>query len=71
MHLTTDLTYVKALHAERTNPSPQPNRPRRTTTANGSTRARLMGGAMLNMARRFRTVPTPSRALWKGRASST
>ena len=71
MHFETDLTYLKALHAERTNPSPQPAHPRHPTTANGHHRARLMGRAILDATRRLRAVPTPSRALTKGKTSST
>ena len=71
MHFETDLTYLKALHAERTNRADRSARPRRATTANVPYRARLMGRAILDMTRRFRTVPTPSRTLPEGKTSST
>ena len=71
MHFETNLTYLKALHAERTNPSLQPAHPRRPGTGDGPYRARLMGRAILDAARRLRAVPTPSRTLPKGKTSAT
>lgn len=71
MHFETDLTYLKALHAERTDRTDQSTRPRCATTVNRPYRARLMGRAILDMTRRFRSVPTASRPLPKGKTSST
>lgn len=71
MHFETDLTYLKALHAERTDRTDWSACPRRATKANGLYRARLLGRAILDMTRRFRTAPTHSRAHPKGKTSST
>ncbi len=63
MYLTTDLTYVEALHTERVNPNPQSTHLQRRRTASRPSRARLIPRVATAMTRRLRTVSRLRRAL--------